>query len=261
MQLFHFGCTALVGTNKTGNIPMDADGYRTVVLGGLNMYNSGGAFYTGGPDVTSLFEQSSPFVRRMRNQALRGELGHPKRLPGMTDKEYMARGCAVYEQCVSHHISDVWCDDTLFKGADGQPVIAIMGKVKPAGPYADVLERAFNNPRENVCFSIRAITDDIYRYGRMEKTIRVPITWDNVNEPGISIAEKFSCPSMESLDESNQLVVTRSMVDLLIERRNVLGLGMESDASLLEEIRVAVSSRRPTTNEFTVAYGSSQRWK
>lgn len=261
MQLFHFGCTALVGANKTGEIPVDSEGYRTVVLGGLNLYNSGGAFYTAGPDVLALFEQSSPFMRRMKNQALRGELGHPKRLPGMSDKEYMARGIAVYEQCVSHHISDVWCDDTLFKGADGQPIIAIMGKVIPAGPYAEVLERAFNNPRENVCFSIRAITDDVYRYGRMEKTIRVPITWDNVNEPGIPIANKFSCPSMESLDETNSLVVTGSMIDLLIARRNTIGMGMESDNSVLEEIRVAVNSRRPTGNEFNITCGSSQRWK
>jgi outer membrane protein assembly factor BamD len=40
-----FACTSLVGTNKTGMLRKDADGYYEVVVGALNVFNSAGEYY------------------------------------------------------------------------------------------------------------------------------------------------------------------------------------------------------------------------
>lgn len=260
MEMLRYGCTALVGTNKVGNLPVDANGQRTVVLGGLNIYNASGAYYTAGPEVKSLFTSTSSLQRRIKAGSLRGELGHPKR-NGMPMQQYMQRALAIYEQCVSTLISEVWLDPGLFRGSDGQPIIAIMGKVSPDGPFAEQLERAFNNPKANVCFSIRSLTDDVPRMGRIEKTLKTIITWDQVNEPGLNVATKWNSPSLESLDANEQLIVTPDMIDQLIERRSVINMGMEdADTALLKEIRMDIRSRMPEANEFTMSVGRSLGW-
>ena len=40
-----FSCTSLMGTNKAGVLKPDENGYYTVVLGALDVYNSAGDFY------------------------------------------------------------------------------------------------------------------------------------------------------------------------------------------------------------------------
>ena len=41
----HYACTALVGTNKTGKLPKDENGYYTVIPGALDVFNGNGAYY------------------------------------------------------------------------------------------------------------------------------------------------------------------------------------------------------------------------
>lgn len=193
-----YSCTALVGSNKIGILKADENGYYTVVLGALDVFNNAGSFYPY-ESAKSLFQQSSSLMRRIANGACRAEYGHPNREPGMSDQEYIARILRIDEKNICAHIAEVWIDTSSIKDLKtGRPVVAIMGKVKPMGPYGHVLEAQFKNPKENVAFSIRSLTDDIMRGGINNKNIRIIVCWDYVNEPGIGCAYKFNSPSLES---------------------------------------------------------------
>nr|UVX43090.1 MAG: Prohead core protein serine protease [Bacteriophage sp.] len=193
-----FSGGTLIGANQGGTLKKNEHGYYEVVLGALDVFNSNGQYYPLGP-AKALFEASSAFMRRLKNKALRAEYGHPKR-DGMPLMEYADRLTRIDERMVCCHIHDVWLETSKVKNAEGRTVIAIMGLICPTGPYGEVLRQQLENPNENVCFSIRAVTHDEYVRGRYEKQIREIISWDYVNEPGISVANKFSSPSLESID-------------------------------------------------------------
>ncbi len=196
-----FSCTALQGTNKVGNLPKDENGYYTVVLGGLNMFNSYGAFYVY-EEAKALFEGSSHLMRRVKDGVLRGEYGHPKRSAGESDREFMVRVNSLHEQAICCHFKEIWLDFDLLKTKDDAGIIAIMGKVKPSGAFGPALEKSFQNKDENVCFSIRSFTEDFVIAGQHKKILKEIVTWDYVNEPGLHVAKKWNAPALESLDES-----------------------------------------------------------
>lgn len=197
MNSIQFVCTALAGVNKVGNLKQTDQGYFRVVLGALNMFNSAGEFYDYEP-ARSLFEGSSQLMRRCSRGALRGEYGHPKPLPGQSSNEFAHRVMSIYEDKVSHHIMNLTLDFENVKDPKGKPVIAIIGDVMPAGPMGAALERSLKNPNENVCFSIRAFTDDHRLGGIVHRHLKTVVTWDYVNEPGLSVAEKWQSPALES---------------------------------------------------------------
>ena len=230
-----YTCQALMGTNKAGTLKADADGYYEVVLGALDFYNSSGAFYEL-ESAKDRFKASSSLMRRIANGALRGEYGHPKKLPGQTERDFMKRICDIYEDRVSHHIREVRIDYNSVKTKDGGPVIAIIGKVKPCGPHGDALKAQLDNPKENVCFSIRSITDDIVDGGKWIKQLKIIITWDYVNEPGISVANKYQAPSLESI--GTHTFDTQRLVEMADDRQ--MAIGMESSAVSMEELVTAL---------------------
>lgn len=222
-----YSCTALMGTNKTGQITPDADGYYTVVLGALDFFNSAGSFYPL-KGAQELFKESSSLIRRARNGALRGEYGHP-RPDGMTKTQFMARIMDIHEDKVCCHISDVWLDSGSVKDENGKGVVAIMGKVKPAGPFGPALEASLKNPKENVCFSIRSITNDQVINGVNNKFIRQICTWDYVNEPGIRVATKWHNPTLESFVLEQ---ITPAVAQRVARHQRRAGLGIENENSL-----------------------------
>lgn len=216
-----YGCTALMMTNKAGIIKPDADGYYELILGGLDVFNSAGAFYPLAP-AKQLFEDSSQLQRRIRGGNLRGEYGHPKFLPGMSARDFIARIMEIREENISHHIREVTIVHDV-KDKDGRPTVAVIGKVKPSGPKGEALGDSLENRHENVCFSIRSLTHDETVNGRHVKNIRNIVTWDFVNEPGIAIATKYNAPTLESLQE-----FSFNVEQFRSARDHVKGLGMES---------------------------------
>lgn len=199
-NFIRFGFTALNGTNKAGIITPDEEGYYKCVLGGLDVYNSANQFYPYQP-AKELFTSSSQLMRRVSNGALRGEYGHPKLQAGQSMDSFAQRILSIYEECVSHHIKSIELNFDDYKDKDGRPIIAIIGMVKPMGPFGSALKASFENKDENVCFSIRAFTRD-ETYGRTtNRILRNIVTWDYVNEPGISIANKFQSPALEEFQE------------------------------------------------------------
>lgn len=243
MSSITFGCTALMGVNKVGVLKPDADGYYEVVLGALDFNNSVGAVY---PEKSAreIFKSSSGFMRRIANGMCRGEYGHPKREPGMRFEDFLRRIMTIEETRVSHHIKEVRVDHTSVKH-EGRPVIAIIGKVRPCGPFGAALKEQLENPHENVAFSIRSITNDEYVSGKLHKHLAEICTWDYVTEPGISVANKYKAPALESLQEvPASLSVLRGVVD----SDTMKGIGFESSQMLRNVVDMAVKRNKATVS-------------
>lgn len=225
-----FQCTALMGTGKKGVLKADAAGYYEVPLGALNYHNSEGAFYALGP-AKKLFMESSAFMRRVKSGVLRGEYGHPKYLPGMSKRDFLMRAMTIDEKSVAFHIAEVGIDDDRVKDERNNPICAIVGRIKPQGPYGEHVAASLENGEENVCFSVRALTDDYEdRPGHVVKNILEIVTWDYVNEPGLKPANKYMAPALESFHDS----VTSFTRDNLLEVKNWLsecGMSLEDDTS------------------------------
>ena len=199
----HFTCNSLVGTNKAGILVPDANGYYEIVVGALNVFNSAGQLYVY-EQAKKLFESSSQLMRRVSRGVLRGEYGHPKKLPGMSNDDFARRILTIYEENTCCHHKEIWLDFDRIKDANGKPVIAIMSKVCPSGPNGPALEKQLKNGDENACFSIRSFTDDYWDRGIYTRVLKTIVTWDYVNEPGISHAEKYKSPGLESFDSAEE---------------------------------------------------------
>lgn len=211
------------GSNK--GLKPDANGYYTMIIGGLNVFNSNGEFYTlkGAKD---LFESSSALMRRVKNGSLKGELGHPKFDPGTTVDWFVNRCMEIRETNICAHFSEIWLDYDIVKGT-GQNTVAIVAKVAPSGPHAETLERSLSNDNDNSAFSIRAFTDDYKLAGVTNRELKTIVTWDFVTEPGISIANKnttMNSMGMESLLDKR--VDIRSINKIAQARHN--GISHES---------------------------------
>jgi hypothetical protein len=222
-----FACTALLGTNKVGELKKTDDGYYIVVLGALDVFNSAGAYYPY-DSAKDVFKESSSLMRRIANGALRGEYGHPKRQPNQSLREFVDRVLQIDEKNVAFHIRKVTVDFTSVKGEDGRPVIALIGEIKPSGPFAHVLEKQLENPSENVCFSIRSLTDDTFVAGKLHKHIRTVVCWDYVNEPGISVATKWKSPALEGL--GGETMIPKSVLESI--EKDTCGVSFESSGGV-----------------------------
>ena len=220
-------------SGKQGILRPDGQGYYEQVIGGLNIENSAEMLYTAERTVLDLFDGSSTFKRKMERGVLRGENGHPKFLPGMTKAEFINRIYQIYEDRTCVHFKDIWLDNTLFKNARGQAVWTILAKFTPSGEQGAWLDKQLHNGCENVCFSIRSITNDYTVGGKIHRDIVEIITFDCVNEPGIHIAEKYKAPSLESFDD---LSVSRPQMEKALDARQVLNLSQESTMLTRKEL-------------------------
>jgi hypothetical protein len=196
-----FKSTALKGTGKLGILRPNDNGYYRMPLGALNVFNSVGQYYTV-DGARELFEgNSSPLQRRLQDNCLYGELGHPIQLPGQSDAQYVRRCRTIQENNQIVHILKVELDFNSVKDEKGKPVIAIMGEIRPSGPHAHILEQALKNPNENACFSIRSFSTKTIIGGITHFKMVEVITWDKVTEPGIEYARKYYAPTLESFAE------------------------------------------------------------
>lgn len=241
MSNVRFGCTALAGTNKAGVVKPDADGYYSMVIGGLDMYNSAGEYYSLAGSK-ALFENSSQFMRRVKNGALRGEVGHPRMERGMSDDDFIGRIMEIRESNVCVHFKEIWLDFNNVKDQSGKTHVAIMAKLTPSGVGGAALEKALNNPGENVCFSIRAFTQNYYNGRVLTKDLKNIITFDWVNEPGIHIATKYHNPGLEQLSESTVLA---SQLKRVCDKINTSAVAMESSKQIAKELITAMGIDLP----------------
>lgn len=251
MSNIKFTATKLDGKNKQGLLKADENGYYEIVIGGLNTFNSAGEYYTL-EGAKSLFEESSIFMRRVKSGNLRGELGHPKRLPGQTMNDYFQRILSIDENNVCCHISEVWLDHTYGKRnphLGNKDLVAIIAKVKPCGPKGFVLEQSLNNPKENTCFSIRALTKDFMQRGTTHRILQQIVCWDMVNEPGLALANKYDSPALESnsiLETMTDVIITETMVNNSISNNHSL-VATEDTKLLINETKKLFNTKEYQT--------------
>lgn len=237
-----FSCTRLHGTNKVGELKKTPEGYYPMVIGALNMFNSAGMYYVYDA-AKKFFEESSSLMRRVKRGALRGEYGHPRREPHMNLQQYYMRLLDIHPDKVCCHFAKIWLDFDNYKDEQGRPIIAILAHVMPSGPLGSVLEKQLQNPNENVCFSIRSFTDDRPVAGVMHRYIKTIVTFDYVNEPGMSVAEKYNSPALEGFEET---VFTRAQIEKAsADMRTTVGVGNESVILSGSELLQSLGWRMP----------------
>lgn len=187
----------------------DDKGYYYVTLGALNAFNSAGEFYDIEGVNDLLTNASSALNRRMKSGALKGEVGHPEYTPGTPKASFYSRNMKILLSNTSHHIRDIelitTSKDSGMSGKGKHTLIKAW--VKPSGPFGDALKNALENTEENVAFSIRCFTMNVKVNGVMVKKITQIITWDWVNEPGMSDATKWKELGVESLDVCSMDIV------------------------------------------------------
>jgi Peptidase S80 family len=237
MSGVHFTATRLVGTGKKGILLPDADGYYTMPIGGLNVFNSVKQYYAL-EGAEKLFQESSVFMRRVRGGNLKGEVGHPKKLPGMTDDEFIERVVTIEETNICCHFADIWLDADFGKNnpeLKNPALVAIMAKVKPSGAKGAFLKEMFDNSQENLCFSIRAQTRNYYERGQCIRVLSHIFTFDHVNEPGIFHANKWASPALEGLEET---VVNSKAVHRVADKASIFAT--EDSRVLARELKMAM---------------------
>lgn len=242
MAIVRFEATKLAQKGKRGILKPDADGYYTTVIGGLNAVNSSGHWYA--DSARYLFEgadNKSILQRRIKAGNLKGEAGHPKPLPNMSMDDFKFRLLSVEETKVSHHIRRIILDDSFGKNNPeygNDQMIGIIAEIKPTGPYGPALQSAFDNPDENVCFSIRGFTDDSFARGRRIRSLFEVVTFDWVTEPGIASATKWDSPACESAAIETFMDIPMSMRDIENMSNRSSGYALESDSvQMLNSIR------------------------
>jgi len=189
---------------KSGIMKPDSQGRYTVVLGGLNTFNASGVWFTL-EESDKMFAASSAFQRNVKEGTIYSENGHPVRPPGMTDDEWIERFLGLQENRFTNTLEEVWLDPTYAKKFDdpriAKDTVVIMGRIKPFGELKHVLIDIINNPNQNLCYSIRCITDTYKRNNVRVKVIRGVITFDLVYSGGLIFSKKTFHPSTENISE------------------------------------------------------------
>lgn len=204
MAELYFTQTKLSLFGKSGVATPDKDGYYDIVIGGLNTHNNSGSWYYTANKVLELFGPGSLLHRKISNGCLRGEVDHPRQMPNEKYDDYLDRMMSIDLNNVCAHFKDVWIDKDFGKNHPklGNPdLIAIMGKVKPAEPKGAILKQALENPSENACFSVRSLASQELTGGKIVRTILEIITFDFVNEGGLTMASKWDSPATESIHD------------------------------------------------------------
>jgi len=178
----------------------DEKGYYLITVGALNIFNSAGQYYTAN-EVRNMFEDNnSTLMRRIKSGFLKSEVGHPNLEKGMTKNEFFNRNLRIEETNVCAHIRDLMLVDTNTDSGlgTGDKTVLVKAWLKPSGPKGDFLQKALDNPDENVAFSVRSFTKNSILRGTTIRKIVQLITYDYVTEPGISLATKNKTLGLES---------------------------------------------------------------
>jgi len=236
------------GDNR--KLEQDENGYYKVNLGGINVFNSAGEFYTAEGINDLINNESSSFSRRLKSGYLKCEVGHPEYVPGMSKAEFYNRNMKIVLANTCAHIREVILTPTNDpSGLPGQGnYILIEGWVKPSGPHGDALKASLDNVEENTAFSIRSFTANTLKGNITIKKILEIITWDWVLEPGISTASKWKKLAIESID-----VCSISVEDMMAsggELKECFNCSLESaeiKSIAKEMIQKAITSDRSTS--------------
>lgn len=262
MQNITFTCQTLRGTNKSGILKPDADGYYTVLLGGFAIHNEMGNFYPWNKYLQDIFtNHSSAFMRRITRGHLRGECGHPVRTAEyVNDQHWFSRLREIRQNNWSHHIRKVMVDFENHRSQHGEKMVAILGEIRPmATAVGQILKDSLDNPHEDTCFSVRTLTLDTPIGGMCwNKDVYELVTWDWVPEPGVRNATKYHSPGLESYQET---ILSPQVVNdyLHTQQHNPVGVGVESADNDLSSLK-AIMKQYEAGTDSPVLRPSALRW-
>ena len=260
MRKFTLECTALNGMNKAGKLKPDDTGYYQVVLGGFDIPNPNGDVYPY-KAAAHLFEESSTLMRNITSGNAYGEWGHPKRQPGQTLSNYIKRCGIVDEANIAFHIKKIEINHSDVKDDNGNTIVTILGWVKGVGKHADAFNDMLSNPEQNVCFSIRAATEDVPNtQGKLNRNLVSIVTWDFVVYPGLKVAMKYKSPALESFDKEE---ITE--FDLLDARSEIISTGTAlENGNSLDMVNEILAHKSPSRRVYDQGYlkrrGNSGKW-
>lgn len=223
-----FEVTALKGVNRVGDIKRLDNGYLRVILGALEFDNSIGAVYDQ-QRVERILATNGLFQKRINEGYLRGEWGHPKEYDYSDYRKFIQRIHTIDERNWAFHIRKVWVEPN-FVLPNGQRICAILGEICSTGGRREDFDKIMANPDENLAFSIRSMATDRVVAGKVRKYIDNIITWDLVNEPGLSCANKYMSPSCES---ALIVPVQPAIIQSMAEESTALALESNFQGTLL----------------------------
>lgn len=257
-QAFVYKMSRLEGTNKKGILKPDADGCYTMCIGALdhaskNLEANGQNVYYSSQGANRFFDKGTIFNSRIQGGFIKAEYGHPKR-DGMSERQFLERNLTIDERMTCATFVEIWLVPDYIDPNTNEKCVGIFGKFKPSGPYADALVRDLESAGVNVCFSIRSLTTRKIINGRLCKLLHTVITFDFVNEPGISAAEKLVSPSMEQqhhhLDGPADIEVTEHTLRKVLDRASAGKVSVESGMlHLLKEVEMSFQ-RTTRTHEW-----------
>lgn len=239
----------------------DAEGYSKAPGGEFNGNNVHGDFYPAEDAMPQLQPNAkSKIASDLREGTCYGEVGHPPYsdfdLPGVPQRESLARWFArlsiTKPTLVSHHIKEIsW--DVAGNGdyMDRNNKVRIWLKVKPFGPYAQMVEESFNTPSMNSYFSVRSLCKPVPQSnGTRVMNMYELYTYDFVLRGGYASACKWkAAPGLEQyFKESKSPIIrledmeyARKLTQLMIANKDA---GNEARNALGEMDRVIDAVRR-----------------
>lgn len=190
--------TMLGNYNKKGILKADAHGYRTVILGGFGTNNESGIWYDA-PSAVAALNGDSVMRRKLEKNMLFGEADHPN-IDGLSPDLAIKRLLEIKVKYKSHKIREIRIIPDKYKDFNGRYFVAVEGDVAPSdNEYGRDLEKDLSDPHQNTAFSIRSLLDTT-RSTPTKRFIKIPITWDRVDEPGIAMAMKYYSPACEGFN-------------------------------------------------------------
>jgi len=188
--------TVLANYGVKGVLKPDAHGYRTIILGGFGTENESGIYYDAPSAIAALNGSDSVMRRKLNKRMLFGEADHPD-IRGLSQEDAIRRLLEIKIDRKSHNIKDIRIVTDKYYDKKGRLYAAVEGDISPSdNQYGRDLEKDLNDPEQNTAFSIRSILDTT-RSTVKTRYIKVPITWDRVDEPGMAMAMKYASPACE----------------------------------------------------------------
>jgi hypothetical protein len=241
MAVAQYTSVACFGPNT--ELEVDEYGYRKLIVGAFNLASRNGPIYPITKTVEQIFEDSSSFMRNVRESNCRGELGHPN-IQGLSMVQIINRLNFIDPKSVAVHYR-AFEKPTEIKDEYGKKIHVVYAWLKPSGPYHDTLERRLNNRAENCAFSVRSLTDEIVENGQRKKLITDIITYDVVEAPGMKCTTKFDTLEAQEHNVIGLEEITTSQVTFTDKELNsAIALanqskneGLESEYSRLVRVR------------------------
>jgi len=193
-----------------------SDGYYDVNFGKLNSRNTSGEFYIANERILGMFTDGKSYLSRMINdKTLYGEYDHPEMTDEMkheirtTGKQtkWLERQGKVKPDRYSHHIKSVALHELGLSPVNNKPEYLVTGRVKPFGPFGDILQSSLDNGSINTAFSIRTIAiEDSSDPQNIIVTILYLYTFDFVPRAGIPGSTDQAVMGYESDEEYNEYI-------------------------------------------------------